>query len=80
MLAFLLAAFDDWFLVHPRDAGETYFQHLYQAACILLRLILACFSITVHALVPKLLPTATSQICGEIARSVQRRHAAAEKE
>ncbi len=44
--------FHKWFLAHPRQQGETYFQHMGVALCIGARLYIASNFAVIHALVP----------------------------
>ena len=44
--------FHKWFLAHPRQRGETYFQHMGMALCIGTRLYIASNFTVIHALVP----------------------------
>jgi len=57
-------AFDRLFLEHPRDVGETYWQHMAHSASYGFRIMGIAFYAFVHALIPGVFKTHASQrIC-----------------
>lgn len=57
-------AFDRLFLEHPRDVGESYFQHMAHSASYGFRIAGIAFYAFVHALIPGVFKThASSRIC-----------------
>ena len=49
------------FTEHPKEVGETYFQHLLKALSFSLKLLLMCFQVLLHAFIPCLCVTSVSE-------------------
>jgi len=64
----------DWlFFEHPRRAGETYLQHLFQASRISVMLLGAALAAAVHGVVPRAFECTASNAARRIVRDVDTR-------
>jgi len=63
------------FLDHPKQAGETYFQHMGQAFWTGSRMILSGLAAIVHGFVPALFTTTASDLARSVVKSVDSRKA-----
>ena len=61
------------FLDHPRQVGESYFEHLRKAGAFAARLLVAAVACAIHALLPGLFQKSASGIVAQLADEMARR-------
>ncbi len=64
---------DDVFLKHPREAGEHYLLHLFEALKMAFTLLLCVFTVVTHGLFPKFFKTATGDRVIKLADHIRER-------